>query len=328
MELLQLSYFRVVANLEHMSRAATELGIAQASLSKAIKRLEQELGVPLFDRQGRGIRLNQFGTIFLRHVEDILDDLTAATDEVRDRAGLHQGVVSVAAGALHWLPPLLQPFLTAHPAVQFRLSQHSLADMHQLLASGEIDLCFIPADPATPTVRWRPLGSEEIFLVVPPTHRLAGRSTVPLREVAAEGMILGKPGGVLREVMDDAFRTAGIRPQIVCEADEPGAVEAFVAAGVGVAFLPGLADRLSGPGRVKRLRISAPRCRLVTGLAWNERRFLSQAAHSFRAHAIARFDALVTAAHAAGDGQSWKDARGPGSVRANDEPHPAADDPD
>ncbi len=71
MELLQLKYFQTVARLEHMTKAAEELHIAQPSLSKTIARLEKDLGVPLFDRQGRQITLNSFGKVFLKRVERI-----------------------------------------------------------------------------------------------------------------------------------------------------------------------------------------------------------------------------------------------------------------
>lgn len=289
MELLQLSYFRVVARLEHMSRAADELHVAQPSLSRAIRRLEDELGVSLFDRQGRGIRLNQFGEAFLKQVERVFRDLDAATTEVHDLAGLEQGVVSVAAGALHWLPELLRPFLIAHPDVRFRLFQRSLVELHHLLEHAEIDFCFVPTALTAAAVQWRHLLTEEISLVVPASHRLAGHASVSLRDLAQDDLVLGKPGDVLREIMDDYFRQAGVAPRIVCEADEPAAVEDFVAAGLGVAFIPGMAKPLPNHDLTVWIRITEPICRLTTGIAWNETRHLSQAARAFCQRVIAHF---------------------------------------
>lgn len=293
MELHQLAYFRVVAGLEHMSRAADEFGITQPSLSRAIKRLEQEVGVPLFDRHGRGIRLNQFGKAYLRHVDNVMRELDGAKAEVRELAGLQQGNVSLAAAALSWLPDLVRPFLAIYPAVQFQLFQRSMVEMRQILEEGSVDLCVLPPAPMSPTVRWRHLSTRDILLVVPVGHLLAGRSSVALREVALERVILSKPGDVLREITDGYFRQAGIRPRIVCEADEPGAVEEFVAAGIGVAFLPdpgGLWNRSEG---VRSVRITEPACYLRLGIAWNERRYLSLAARSFRAYAFSRFVAPI-----------------------------------
>lgn len=295
MDLVQLAYFQAVARLEHVSDAATELGITQPSLSRAIKRLELELGVPLFDRHGRGIRLNQFGAAYLRRVDDVLRELDGAAAEIGELAGLHRGVVSLAAASLVWLPALVKPFLASHPGVQFQLFQRSMVEMRQLLDDGAVDLCVLPPTPTNPTVRWRRLGAREIFLVVPRGHRFAARSSVELRHVAEENLILGKPGDVLRETMDAYFQQAGFRPRVVCEADEPGAaVEAFVLAGVGITFLP---DTDGIWGRSKDLcnvRLS-PACILPLSMAWNERRSLSLAAREFRTHAFAHFDAAAAA---------------------------------
>lgn len=290
MELVQLAYFRVVARHEHMTRAAEELNISQPSLSKAIIRLERELGVPLFDRPGRGIRLNAFGAAFFVHVERVFRELDTATDEIQSLAGLDQGVVSLAAGALHWLPQVLHPFQAAHRAVRFRLFTRTLPELHRLLETGECDLCIVPADPALPNVRWQPLRTEEVFLVVPAGHRLVGRRGVTLREVAGEDMVLGRPGDALREVMADAFRQAGFTPRVACEADEPATIQSFVATGLGVAFIPDL------PGPVRDattswIRITEPVCTFTLGIAWNETHRSSRAARAFRDFVVARAEA-------------------------------------
>src|SRR5205823_197807 len=97
MDLLQLRYFQAVARHEHVSRAAEELRIAQPALSRSIARLEAELGVPLFDRRGRRVRLNRFGAMFLARAGRALDELDPGQLELRDAAGLAQGTVAVAA---------------------------------------------------------------------------------------------------------------------------------------------------------------------------------------------------------------------------------------
>jgi DNA-binding transcriptional LysR family regulator len=155
MDLLQLSYFRVVARVEHMTKAAEELFIAQPSLSKTIRRLEKEIGVPLFDRQGRSIRLNQFGKAFLEHIERIFRELEEGQREVRDRAGLEQGEVSLVAASLYWLPDLLHRFQVAHTSVHFHLSQRSLAEMPQQLEMGACDFCFLSTPLSKPAIQWR-----------------------------------------------------------------------------------------------------------------------------------------------------------------------------
>ena len=285
-ELQQLIWFRVVARIEHMTRAAEELGIAQPSLSKSIRRLEQELGVPLFDRYGRGIRLNRFGAAFLDHADRALRELDAAARGVRELAGLEQGTISLAAGALHWLPEILAPFRIANPGVRFHLSQRSLAELHRTLADGEVDYVFVPAQPPDAHARWLHLQTEEIRLVVPATHRLARRRGVTLAELAGEPMVLGRSGDVLRELMEHMFRRAGFSPEVACEAGEPAAVEEYVAAGLGVAFIPALSRPLPAHPATVSLPITEPACRLAVGIAWYEDRFLSAAARAFRSHLL------------------------------------------
>lgn len=291
MELVQLSHFRVVARTEHMTRAAEELNVTQPSLSRSIIRLEQELGVPLFDRQGRGLRLNDFGRAFLANVDRVFHELDGATGQLRDMAGLEQGIVSLAAGALHWLPEVLRPFQDAHPAVRFQLFAHTLPELHRMLAAGERDLCIVPADPVMPGVHWQPLQTGEIFLVVPAGHRVAGRARIALADVAEEDMVLGKRGDSLRETMEEYFRLAGIVPRVACETDEPTVIEDFVTAGLGVAFIPNLATLRLRDGSTSWVRISAPACQFSLGIAWNESRYLSRAAQAFRAHMIDSFAA-------------------------------------
>ena len=123
MDLLQLRYFQAVARHQHVSRAAAELHVAQPALSRAIARLETELGVPLFDRRGRRIRLNRFGAMFLARAGRALGELDQGQHELRDAAGLAQGTVAVAAETLRTLSGLVAGFLAGHPGVSFRLYQ-------------------------------------------------------------------------------------------------------------------------------------------------------------------------------------------------------------
>ena len=291
MELLQLAYFRVVAQREHMTRAAEELNVTQPALSRAIARLEREVGVPLFDRRGRGLRLTQYGAAFLGHVDRVFQELDDAAAELRDMGGLERGSVSLAAGALHWLPEVLEPFLAVHPEVRFRLARRSLPELVRLVEDGEVDYCFLPGVPPSARTTWCHLRTAPIMLMVPSSHRLAGRARVELGELADEEMILGKPGDILRETMDGYFRQVGIRPRVTSEVDEPAAVEDFVAAGLGVAFIPVLLKPTPPHGLTARVAITDPPCELALGLAWNTDRYLSLAARAFRDHVVSHFAA-------------------------------------
>lgn len=291
MDLLQLSQFRVLARVQHMTHAAEELYIAQPSLSKAIKRLEEELGVPLFDRPGRQIRLNRFGAAFLERVEQAFLALEEGQRQMRDMAQPGQGEVALAAAALHWLPDPLRAFLAEHPATRFRLFQRPPPEMQRQLEAGEIDFGFASGPIGAPDIRWRHLLTEEVYLAVPRGHRFDGRDSVPLGEVAPESVVIGRRGDVLRDLMDGACRQAGFAPEVVCEADEPAAVHDFVAAGLGVAFIPALMRQQRGEQGLEWVHITDPVCHLTLGIAWHEAHHLSGATRAFRDFIIGYFAA-------------------------------------
>ncbi len=289
MDLLQLSYFRVVARAEHMTKAAEKLSIAQPSLSKTIRRLEKEIGVPLFDRQGRSIQLNQFGKAFLEHVDTMFYELEEGQRKVRDMAGLEYGEVSLVSASIYWLPDPLHRFQALHPSVRFHLSQCPLSEMPQRLESGACDFCFLSIPLIKPGIQWRALLSEEILLVVPPGHRLAGQETIPLREVAHEAVVIEKVGSGLRDLVDTFCQQAGFTPRIVYEIDEPAALYEFVKAHLGVAFVPALMKKQIHEQALLSLRLTNPICQRTFGIAWHEEHYLSEAARTFHQFIMEHF---------------------------------------
>ncbi len=293
MDLVQLGQFRVLARVQHMTHAAEELYIAQPSLSKTIKNLEKEVGAPLFDRIGRQIRLNRAGEIFLARVNQVFFALEEGQKEVRDIARRDRGEVTLAAAALHWLPEPLREFHAKHPEIRFRLLQRSPPEMRRLLETGEIDFAFVPSPGDAPEARWQHLVAEEIFLVVPCGHRMAGRKSVPLAEAAMEAVVIARTGDIVRDIMENACREAGAALQISCEADEPGATRDFVKSGLGAAFIPALIKRQRGEEDLTWVPLTDPVCRITLGLAWHEAHYLSGAARTFRDFIAHYFDSAV-----------------------------------
>lgn len=281
MELLQLKYFQKVALLEHMTKAANELHIAQPALSMMIARLEDDLGVPLFDRTGRQIRLNAYGAAFLRKVETALHSLEEGRREINDMAGLERGTVKLAATTLNRYADLLGGFLSEYPHVRFRIIQAPTEEMKvHMLEHDEVDFCFSSLALELPGICCTPLLTEEIMLAVPPAHRLAGQSSVSLKEVAHESFISLKAGYSIRDSTDEYCRAAGFTPNIVCEGEEPASISRLVSAGLGVALVPE-AVRRETPS-LHLLHIEKPLCEWTLHLAWREKHYLSLAAQTFR----------------------------------------------
>jgi DNA-binding transcriptional LysR family regulator len=291
-DLLQLRYFQAVARREHVSRAAGDLHVAQPSLSRAIARLEAELGVPLFDREGRRVRLNRFGTAFARRVDSALAALDEGRRELHDAAGLDHGTVALAAETLRTLTGLLAGFLAEHPGVRFRLFQSSAQAMLGQLRTGELDLCFASQPLTGPSLETIELASEEVLLAVPSAHPLAGRSRVGIGELADEPFVTTRPGYWQRALADQLFAQAGIRPAIACEGDEPGAIRGLISAGLGVGILPAISRDAVAHPPVAWLHLDAPGAFRTLRLVWRKDSYMSVAARRFRGIAAEHFSQL------------------------------------
>lgn len=291
MELLQLQYFRTAARLEHMTKAADQLRIAQPALSKTISRLEEDLGVPLFDRANRQIRLNAFGKAFLAKVDAALSLLEEGKKEVADMAGLERGTVSIATNALSRLTPALAAFRERHPKVGFRINQIAPAETYsiaELLEQGGADLGFGPMSLDKPGIRELPVLQTEVFLAVPRGHRYEHRSSVTLKQVADDPFIEYKIGHPFRRVNDEISKRAGIQRNIVCEVEEPAALGSLVQAGLGIAFVPGCkGDEV--PPQYTLLRIEGSNNQRAFSVSWNEARYRSEAAREFQRFLVEYF---------------------------------------
>ncbi|MEU5211620.1 LysR family transcriptional regulator [Streptomyces sp. NPDC020742] len=290
MDLLSLRYFRVVARLEHVSRAAAELRVAQPSVSRTIARLEAELGVPLFDRRGRTIRLNRHGAAFLVRVERALGELDDARREMADAAGPdHGGGVTIAAETLLPLAEILAAHRAAHPAVTVRCFQSTPEGMLRHLRSREADFCIASQPLAGPGLAVLPLLREEVLLAVPPGHRLAGRRRVGLADLVEEPFVTTRPGNWQRALLERLFSTIGQRPVISCEGDEPGATHFLITAGLGIGLIPAMARTELAQLPLVWLRLDAPDCQRTLSLVRREDGYLSRAAQRFRDLAVAHF---------------------------------------
>lgn len=290
MELLQLHYFRTVARLEHMTKAAEELRIAQPALSKTIGRLEKDLGVPLFDRKGRNIKLNAFGKAFLKKAEAALMLLEEGRAEVADLAGMEKGRVFLSTTTHKCFSELIGSFLALHPDVKLQITQASTPEKIKQLRNGDIDFCITFPPLEEEGIAGVSFLTEKIKVAVPVTHRFANRSSIDLRELADEPFICIKEGNPFREMTDAFCEKSGFLPQIICEVDEHSAVVHFLRIGIGVAFLPEtLFDEKDAPFRL--LDMENLDSRRTYQIAWLEKRYLSLAARKFRDYVVQYFQA-------------------------------------
>ena len=290
MDLLTLRYFRTVARLEHMTKAAETLQIAQPALSRMIGQLEKELNVQLFDRSGRSIRLNEFGRRFLAKVEHALETLEDGKQELLDLAERPTGSVGfyLQVGS-YLLPDMISAFRKLYPEVQFKLLQHD----PEATSSPSFDLCLSSRPFRIPGTESIPVLTEPIVLAVPSDHPLAGRRSVRLSELADEGFIGLKPGKRLRETTDALCRSAGFAPRILYECDEPSMVRGLVRSGIGVSFIPLLTWGGSQGSSVALLTVEEPECSRTLELSWYADRYMTLAAKTFKEFVQAYFRKLA-----------------------------------
>ncbi|MFI6642735.1 LysR family transcriptional regulator [Streptomyces sp. NPDC050504] len=284
MDLLQLRHFQTVARYEHISRAAEELRVAQPSLSRTIARLEAELGTPLFDRQGRRIRLNQYGAVFLRHVDRALRELDEGCRALREARDTGLGRVAVASETLLTVTDLLGSFRASHPRADVRLFQSTAQDMERRLRTGEVDFC-VASQPLTGAhLESVELTREEVLLAVPPGHWLDGRESVTIPEIADEPFVTTRPGHWQRALLDRLFATEGLAPAVSCEGDEPGASQNMISAGLGIGLIPAISRQVGTETKVPVawVRVAAEDCFRVLNLVRNRTAHLSEAALRFR----------------------------------------------
>ncbi|PEZ77172.1 LysR family transcriptional regulator [Bacillus sp. AFS017274] len=295
MEILQLQYFQTVARLEHMTKAAEQLQIAQPSLSKTISRLEEDLGVALFDREHRKIKLNAAGRIFLNRVERAFAELNEGRREIVELTDQDQKNITLAVTIPRVLPDLLGTFLSQYPDVRFQQFLKSISSMKQLLIEGEIDYCISSVPIEGPDLKWEPLITEEIYLIVPPDHRLAGMESITLQEVKDEPFISMNTGFGFRSLTDQFCLEAGFVQHIAFEGDEPAVISDLVRKGLGVAFVSEL-TWLHQTGSIShKIRITEPACQRTIGLGWSEKRYFTPVAKQFRLFVMDYFAAANSA---------------------------------
>ncbi len=241
MELSQLNYFRVVARTEHFTRAAEELHITQPSLSKSIANLEQELGVHLFDREGKRVRLNAYGHAFLDKVEQILALTDEAAFMLRDMRQGDRGHVRIGSSF-----PITSPspvyyyqydFFQRHPNVALSLHVLPGGQIEALLEQRELDFGISQCAASRIGISSQPLYTDKLGVVVGPDHPLAGANSVPLELLAGEKFLCNNTAPDPNDSARHLCALAGFTPDIIYEGESADLIGEAVSAGRGISFV-------------------------------------------------------------------------------------------
>ncbi|WP_339202157.1 LysR family transcriptional regulator [Paenibacillus sp. FSL P2-0322] len=290
MELLQLQYFLTVARLEHVTEAARSLHVTQSSLSKTIQRLEEDLGVPLFDRTGRKLRLNEFGSRFLHRAERALFELEQGKQELSDLSSPEHGTLELAVTTASTLPNILREFRKKRPYIQFHVQMLTTQEMVTLLHRGEVDFCLSSPPIEGDDIECQIVFIDPILVAVPKGHRLADRSSVTLTDLRDEWFVGVKRGYGTRDLVDSICKSEGFIPKYVYEGDEPARLSTLVEAEIGIAFIPSTAR--NSREHLKYLQVENHELVREIALLWHRSRYISRATLEFREVVVEYFGAI------------------------------------
>jgi DNA-binding transcriptional LysR family regulator len=242
-DLRHLVTFCAVVDRGSFSAAAEDLGISQPAVSAQIRSLEERLDQRLLDRNGRRVELTEAGRVLEVHARRMIAleaDLERAMGDVGERIAGRLVIGSSTGPGEVLLPRVLGAFRAAHPGVGVSLVVQDTQSICERVLEGELELGIVGAARPHRGLEFEPFLRDELVVIAPPSHPLAGRSSVTLEELAAEPLLMQQTGSGVRAVLEAALRSAGIRPQdlrIEMELGLQQSVKAAVLAGLGVTLI-------------------------------------------------------------------------------------------
>ncbi|WP_461182271.1 LysR family transcriptional regulator [Virgibacillus kimchii] len=284
LELRQLEYFMIVCKELHFTRAAEKLNISQPTLSEQIKRLEDEVGIPLFDRIGKRILLTEAGKILLYYTQSIFFEVEQAEAALRDLNELQRGklvIGSLLSCVNYLLPPAIIEFKRLYPNV--KLSVHGLKteDIKKSLIENELDLgiAFLPVEEKE--FDSTPLFTEELSLAVSSDHPLASQWEMDMKTLESTSTILLPESYYLRQLIDSYCKELGFTLKPILEMTTLESLIQMVSEGVGVTILPEpYLDSLNNP-RITKVKLINPTPQREIGFIYRKNKFICATTQTF-----------------------------------------------
>lgn len=296
MNLYQLYYFRTLAKLEHYTKAAAALSMTQPSLSHAISALENELGVALFEKKGRNVKLSKYGKAFLPFVERSLENLEAGTKKIKELASNTRNIISIGfiyTLSSNFIPDLIAGFLNdeqhkseQHREIEFSLheggitSEECTAGLIRGLKNETLDLIFISLIPKNdPDIVFIPIGEQNLIVIMPNDCPLACHKTIDLRDTKPYPLIYYKSKNGLKNEINHLFALVNMVPKVYCEVEDEISMAGLVAAKIGIAIVP--YSPTFRNFNIKILPIDNPKYKRVIYLGYMKNRHLTEHVQRF-----------------------------------------------
>jgi DNA-binding transcriptional LysR family regulator len=284
MEFRPLRVFVEVVRQGGFSQAAKVVFATQSTVSKAVKQLEEEIGLPLLDRIGHRSVLTVAGEVVYRHAIKMLadrDDLVAELNELR---GLKRGTLRLGLPALssNTFAPLFAVYRERYPGVDIRLIEHGSERLEQILRSGEIDIAASLL-PVSDDFEWQEVQREPLMVLVPCGHAVAQRESLDLVGLKDMPFLLFEPGFALNRIILDACRRRGFEPTVAARSSQVDFIVELVATGLGIAFLPrSMAEKRNHPS-VCHVLFGEAKTEWRMVMIWRRGAYLSHAAQAWLA---------------------------------------------
>ena len=281
MELRQLEYFQMASRLKNITRAAQRLRVSQPNITVAIKKLEAELGVQLFDRSQKQLSLTPEGKVFLKRIEIALRNIEDAVLEVNDYKQLQKGTIKIGIPPMmgaYLFPKVFSGFRRAHPHLDVLLYEEGSLSIREKLESDELDFGIIIVPDSAPNLNVLKMSRNQLMVCVSQTSPLADRKKITAKEIAVSDLIMMKEGAYLREVVQNKLLALKITPRTVLESSQIVTIKGLVEHDVGIAFL--LDFICENSPDIKPIPFYEP-IFVDIGLAWKKERYVSKAAQAF-----------------------------------------------
>lgn len=242
LELRQIKYFIEVAKREHVTKAALHLHVAQSAVSRQIFNLEAELGVDLFLRKGRNVKLTAIGRIFLEHMEQAVHVIDDARQIIKEYTDPEKGTIHIgfpSSLATYILPTAISAFRKEYPDVKFKLDQRTFYDLKSAVIKGAINIAFLAPVPTNlEEVKGSILFSENMVSLLPMSHKLASEPFLKLNQLRDDAFVLFPKGFILRDTVEKSCLELGFHPHVAFEGEDIDSIKGLVSAGLGVSLVP------------------------------------------------------------------------------------------
>lgn len=243
----QLHIFNVVAKHRSYSKAAAELYLSQPTVSVHLQKLEQELGMELFEQLGRNIYLTDAGRMLFIYTQKIFALAEEAERALEELQGLHKGRIRIGASTtpgIYYLPHLLGQFKNDYPGIELILDVANSMEIEKKILANQLDLAVVGERPSEGDLIAESFRTDHLVMILSPNHPLLSQEKITLEDLARQRFIMREPGSGTRKAIEDAFAREGIHLRVAMEYGSTDGIKHAVAANLGISIVSELAVKL------------------------------------------------------------------------------------